>query len=377
MPKKAHFPGVNRVRRRDAVYFYHRATGSRLPDDYGSPAFARAWAEAEARAARPLLRLTDPSSYAGLIDAFKESAEWKALKPRTQSDYQRCIDWMSKQGSDARPAGGLTQARCEKLLDLAVKERGWRGGLYILQFNRRLYAWVMERSARKRTWGEVNPWADIKPPQRPRNTPRANRAWEPWEVAEVLSRAPVGLARAYVLGASGMDGSTLWEARWAEYQNGGFAVDRGKTGAEGFSLVPRPLRLFLDEGERPSEFIVTTEGGEQFANVNSLQTQSSEFLRGLAKDGQVGAGLTLHGLRHTIGKAVADSGGSLHAIQAALQHKSSRMALHYSNEADRKRALLASADAVDKWFGLQNLSDADSKTPPEQAGNDEKLKPDQ
>ena len=46
MPKKAHFAGVQRVKQRDAkgnviaVRNYHRATKTRLPDDYGSPAFA-------------------------------------------------------------------------------------------------------------------------------------------------------------------------------------------------------------------------------------------------------------------------------------------------------------------------------------------------
>jgi hypothetical protein len=57
MPKKAHFAGVQRVKQRDAkgnviaVRNYHRATKIRLPDDYGSPAFAIAWAKAETSAA--------------------------------------------------------------------------------------------------------------------------------------------------------------------------------------------------------------------------------------------------------------------------------------------------------------------------------------
>lgn len=372
MPKKAHFPGVNPVRRRDGggLYYYHRASGIRLPDDYGSPAFAKAWAEAEARSHAPRITERDPGSYLAMVEAFKDSDDWKSLADQTRKDYQKIFDWMGAQGSDAKPAAALTQARCEKLLDLAVKELGWRRGLYVLQVNRRLYNWVLERSARKRHWGEVNPWLNLPAPQRPRNAPRKNRPWKPEELAEVLLNAPLGLRRAYVLGASGMDGGTIIKRRWDEYRNGGFELERGKTGAQAFVMVPRLLRLFLEEDERPSEFIATNVLGERFVEANTLQTRSSEFLRGLASAGSVGAGLTLHGLRHTIGKAVAESGGTLHAIQGALQHKSPRMALYYSEQADKRRALVGVGDALDSWLGSQSTEDRDSK-----AGSGKSKKP--
>lgn len=361
MPKKAHFPGVNRVRRHDAVYFYHRATGIRLPDDYGSAAFAKAWAEAEAQKAAPvIIAKTEPRSYAGLIEAYKADGAWLGLKPRTRRDYQNVIDWMSGQGSDPRPADALNQSRCEKLLDLAVKERGWRQGVYVLQFNRRLYGWVQERAARKKLWGGVNPWEDLPTPPKPRSR-KVHRPWLPHELVEVLFEAPLGLRRAYVLGASGFDGGTMVGRLWTEYRNGGFEIDREKTGAASFVMVPPVLQMLLEDGERPSDYIVTTVPGDPFT-IGGLQKRSSEFLAAMAKAGRVGAGLTLHGLRHTIGKAVADSGGTLHAIQSALQHKSPRMALYYSEQADKKRALLGIKDPLDLWFQQTPLASGLQKT---------------
>lgn len=53
MPKKAHFPRVNKVRWRDELYYYHRPTGIKLPSDYGSAEFAKAWAAAEGRRGKP------------------------------------------------------------------------------------------------------------------------------------------------------------------------------------------------------------------------------------------------------------------------------------------------------------------------------------
>jgi integrase len=348
---------------------YHRATKTRLPDDYGSPAFAIAWAKAETSAAAINRPVAPRETYAGLCSAFTadDNPDWTKLAANTQRDYRKCIAWMSRQGADPRPAAGLEQERCEILLDKAVKELGHRQGVYVLQFNRRLYGWVLERAARQRIWGDKNPWAEIPTPAKPRAAAGAikrNRPWRPEEVVEVLFAAPVGLRRAYVLGVSGLDGSTMVGLTWDDWNpgEGGFPAERVKTGAEGYINVLPLFRMFLEEGERPSDAIVTNQLGRPFKTANTLQTRSSDFLAGLAKKGVVGPGLTLHGLRHTLGKAVAEVGGTLGAIQAALQHATPAMSLHYSAAADKKRALRDTTLALENWFGLSKAGDAVSKT---------------
>ena len=375
MPKKAHFAGVQRVKQRDAkgnviaIRNYHRATKTRLPDDYGSPAFAIAWAKAETSAAVATKAVSPRETYGGLCSAFAadDNPDWSKLAPNTQRDYRKCMAWMNRQGADPRPAAGLTQERCEILLDKAVKELGHRQGVYILQFNRRLYGWVLERAARQKIWGDKNPWAEIPTPAKPRaaiGAIKRNRPWKPEEVVEVLFAAPLGLRRAYVLGVSGLDGSTMVGLTWDDWNSkeGGFSAERVKTGAEGYINVLPLFRMFLEEGERPSAAIVTNQLGQPFKTANTLQTRSSDFLAGLAKKGVVGPGLTLHGLRHTLGKAVAEVGGTLGAIQMALQHATPAMSLHYSAAADKKRALRDTTSALENWFGLSKADDAVSKT---------------
>lgn len=364
MPKKAHFRNVNKVRWRDTVHYYHRPTGIKLPSDYGSPEFAKAWAEAETkpRAARHV-STADPRSYAGLVEAFQRSDDWNSLAAQTRYDYTRLAKWMLNQGAGNRAAADLSQDRCEKILDRAVRELGWRRGLYVLQFNRRLYNWVLERAARKKQWGSVNPWIDLKNPQRPKGARKANRPWKPEEIFEVLFDAPPGLRRAYVLGASGMDGSTIIARRWEEYRDGGFYFTRPKTDVESWAMVP-PVFRFLLEADADSEgFVVLDQNGEPFEEANALQTRSSKYLVALGKTGRVGPGLTLHGLRHTAGKAIADGGGTLRAVQQALSHKTTRMALYYSDQADKKRALLDAASAFDEYLGLQSPGFRVSKGP--------------
>ena len=350
MPRTQAFQNVKRVKRHDRIDYYHLKAKVRLPGEYGSHEFIAAWLEAQKQITAVVRKGPDQETYAGLWAAFEASPDWLTLKPRTQSDYTKVRDWMFSIGADTKPARDMQQRHAEKLLDRAVKETWPRFALYVLQVNRRLYNWVQKRDARRKLWGGTNPWATLESPQKAPRRSKANPAWHPEEIAEALSRAWLGLARAYVLGLSGFDGSTAVTLRWDDYRDGRFSADREKTDVEGYTIVPALFRVFLDAGGRSSEFIITNSDGQPYKNLNTFQTASSKFLAGLADEGIVRKGLTMHGLRHTVGKAIADSGGRLGAIQTALRHSSARMALHYSSEADKKHALESVQDALQDWF---------------------------
>jgi integrase len=351
------FRNVQRVRGRDGtVRLYHRVAKVRLPDDYGSPEFAEAWAAAEKSVRRASAQGYAPGTFGELVEAFEASEDWQALADRTRADYRKVRDWLYSQGAERGFTRELDQARAERILDAAVKETNWRFAVYVLQYCRRVWNWSQEKASRKKRWGDGNPWRDIPTPKKPRALAEreTNRAWTPQELAAALERAPIGLRRAYVLGACGFDGGTMTGLRWTDFNEatGVFAgAERVKTGVAGYTIVYRPLRPYLEEGPRPSDFIVTNQNGAAFKTANALQTRSSEFLRGLATAGIVGEGLTLHGLRHTIGKALADTGADLRAIQSALRHSTARMSLKYSDGADKRRAAEGAADNVAEWFG--------------------------
>jgi integrase len=46
---------------------------------------------------------------------------------------------------------------------------------------------------------------------------------------------------------------------------------------------------------------------------------------------------SLHGLRHAMGDALAESGATPHEVASVLAHSSVTSALHYTQEANRKR----------------------------------------
>lgn len=361
MANKA-FPHVKAVKRNDGRFqYYHRVAKIRLPDEYGSPEFAEAWAVAERSIRSGRASRAAPGTFGDLVEAFEASEDWASLAPRTQADYRKARDYLFKLGAARGFTRELEQGRCEKILDAALEETNWRFAVYVLQYGRRVFNWSQEKAARKKRWGEGNPWRDIPTPAKPKALKRrkANRPWKAHEVIAALERAPFGLRRAYVLGACGFDGATMIGLRWADYdeKRGVFADEaRTKTGVGGYTIVYGPLRAFLEEGPRPSDYIVTNLLGEPFRVANTLQTRSSEFLIGLAgetgEDGEpiVGEGLTLHGLRHTLGKAAADGGADIRAIQTLLRHSSENMSLYYSRQADGQRAAEAASAAISAFF---------------------------
>ncbi len=54
-------------------------------------------------------------------------------------------------------------------------------------------------------------------------------------------------------------------------------------------------------------------------------------------ENKVGPGLTFHGLRHTVGKRLADAGCDDRIIMSITGHRSTSMVQTYTREADQKR----------------------------------------
>jgi len=226
------FAGVQAVKRDDGrIHYYHRRARVRLPDEYGSPEFAEAWAAAE-RSIRKARPGSATGSFGELVAAFEASEEWQSLAPRTRADYAKVRDWLFARGAGRAFTRDLDQAGAERILDAALQGTNWRFSVYVLQYCRRVWNWSQEKAIRKKRWGDGNPWRDIPAPKRPRAIAErdTNRPWTPRELAAVLERAPQGLRRAYVLGACGFDGGTMTALLWSDYDDaaGVFsASDRG------------------------------------------------------------------------------------------------------------------------------------------------------
>ena len=65
-----------------------------------------------------------------------------------------------------------------------------------------------------------------------------------------------------------------------------------------------------------------------------MQTRVSHWLRDHERDGLIGAGTTLHGLRSSYAAWLARHGANTKEIAAALGDKSERMGSHYSRHVE-------------------------------------------
>ena len=59
----------------------------------------------------------------------------------------------------------------------------------------------------------------------------------------------------------------------------------------------------------------------------------------LEREGKVGAGLTFHGLRHTVGTLLTEAGVNLDTVRRWLGQKTLAMAIHYSETADTSKQM--------------------------------------
>lgn len=104
------FPGVNMVSKRLAdgsrrVYYYHRASGVRLPDDPRSLEFAAAYAKLNTI---PAKRAEGPGAgtIAKLIQEFKASPDFRQLSDQTRSAYARHMETIER-GRKGEEGAGL------------------------------------------------------------------------------------------------------------------------------------------------------------------------------------------------------------------------------------------------------------------------------
>lgn len=371
--------GVKPVKRRLATgevktYWYHRATGKPLTHD---PATAEGLLEvaaldAKAKRAEAVHGLPG-GSFAALWAAYVQSPEWTGLKPRTRDDYQRVRDWLGA-GAERAIVKLMTTGEVIALRDRAFRQRGRRFANYVVQVVRLVLEW-----GRLRGWRDDNPAMGVKLIRKPKGEGHLNRAWTEAEVEAFARAAPAQLLVPFALGLfAGMrqgdalrctwgafDGSVL---RWTASKNdepctapvtGVFlavltgARERARearaTAERAGRKRPLPLHIALTSRDTP-----WTESG--------YRASFFKLVRELEGAGQLAAGCTFQGLRHSIATFARDGEETEFRIASAIGDRSTSMAAVYGRDADRQRAQVAVLGDVQARF-----KNADWKTQVENA----------
>lgn len=325
--------GVKRVRAKGHIYHYHRKTMTRLPGAPGSAEFMARLRTCSNGSPAP----GSLGSLGGLIALYRASPEFLGLAASSRRKYQDVFDELAT--LDAMP---LAQVTGEFLYGLRDDIGGRSRANRVLSVLRLVFAWGIRRDKCKE-----NPAASVEAIRRPRTAPVVNRPWRWEEVAAVLDAAPPWLRVPIAIAAyTGLRESDVLAATWACYDGNAFETRAQKTGVPTWVPAHSRLRAVLDAAPRSSSLIVLGARGQPISR-SRLTTAFFDLLRQLRDEGRVGAGLSFHGLRHTLGTALAEAGCDPPTIAAVLGHASTRSSEHYSRTANRRRMAEVAIDRLE------------------------------
>jgi len=115
------------------------------------------------------------------------------LAPRTQQDYQRCLNYLKPISDTALVS--FDRPLIVRIRDKAGAKPGRRFGNYVKAVLSIVFSWGLERG-----YVDANPAERIKNIRRKKDAPRANRPWSDEERFAVLDAVPWGLKVPLALG---------------------------------------------------------------------------------------------------------------------------------------------------------------------------------
>lgn len=319
------------------LYTYHRASGKRILAEPGTPEFMAEVAALDAdEKARNQERLK-PSTLGGLIQSYKTTDPWNDLAPRTKRDYERVIAFLAP--LYAAPVVAFTAPHVAALRNSWRKTRGRRFVNYCLTF----LSVLMKRHAIELGLTKENAAAAdrVSRVKRDRNAEPLNRPWTEAERHAVWNRT--GTARYAHLRLPVAIGLYLGIRE-------GDMVRMPPTVVKGRQIVLKTAKrqVWIDLVVLPelAEAISASRSEAITLCVNSrgrpwsqdgFRASFFKMIRALEEEGQVGPGLTYHGLRHTVASLLAERDVSAADIAAVLGQERSETAEIYAKRADRRR----------------------------------------
>ena len=333
---------------------YHRKTGVRVDlqkAPLGSAEFFAACGKIAATVAKKV-EIEAPRTLGRLICEYRSSPVFQDLAPRTRADYQSHFDYLHPIAGT--PLSNFDRPLVVRIRDKAAAAKGRRFGNYMKATLSVIFGWGSERGLIPH-----NPASGIKAIRRQKGAPEANRPWSDEERDAVLAATPAHVRAAIALmmftGLGPKDALTLPRN---SVKAGEIATQRSKTGEPVFWPMPSPLAAILDKA--PQHMTVTlcassrgrpwTQSGFSAVWIN-IRTR-------LEREGKVGTGLTLYGLRHTVAVILRESGADERTIADALGQRTIEMARHYAKGADlrgKMRGVVKNFDAeLAKRKGTKN-----------------------
>lgn len=313
--------GINTVRKTLAdgsvrKYYYHRASGRKLPGLPGEPEFIAAYAAACASATGHV-----HGTLNSLIHKWTLSPRWTEQPPpngsgyaeSTRREYRRMLANIEAEFG-AMPIAALDDARVRqdflKWRLRVAKSNGAREADNRLSVLSALLSWARDGA------GEIahNHIAGF---ERLYHVNRADRIWLPDQIERFLKSAPVEMQRAMIMALhTGQRQGDLLRLTWGNYEGGWIKLRQGKSGFKTKVEIPctPTLRSMLDGMDRRSAVILTTKTGQPW-KARYFKRQWEAVCQSVNIEG-----LHFHDLRGTAVTMLAEAGATTPQIASITGH---------------------------------------------------------
>jgi integrase len=339
---KVTLPYVNSFQdRHGRTRYYFRKGGKRIASlpSPGSPIFSEEYNLLLAEhAPHVIVRHGRAVPYAeGTLDwailKYKDSADWKALKPSTHEIYNRRLDWLRQRYGKADLAT-FTEKGVRRIRN-KLREHPSVADAVVDMIGR---LWRFAKEHLEMDDLGHNPTTEVASLHK---SHESHPAW-PEELCKAIEgHANPRVVRAYfLLRYSGQRRGDVAAMRRSQFDGTAIEVIQEKTGTKVW--IPAHMRLrehFVATGLDGGYLISTTRGG--CFRATSLTTMICNACTELGFPGH-----SPHGLRHLAGAALAESGCSMDEIMSILGHLTEDEARIYVQQARRK---VLAKSAMRKW----------------------------
>lgn len=339
--------GINTVRKRladgsEALYYYHRATGTRIKGEPGTPEFIASFEEAAKRAADA--RSTGTVSW--LIRQYTASRQWKKLAESTREIGRLNLAAVeAKWGKTPLRIAGHRKAR-----PVFLK---WHDEL--AEAHPRAADAKLAAFARVLSWGVDRNLVDDNPVssfERAYQADRSEAIWLPEHVEAFEKVAAPELRAALAIALhTGQRQGDLLALTWTAYDGTAISLRQGKTGRHVYIPCTRALKAALDGMRQRSTQVLTRADGSPWTRDAFKQAWADAYGKsGLKED------LHFHDLRGTAVTMLAEAGCSMPEIATITGHSPAHAQKILDRYLARTRALAVSAIAkLDEHRRNRNL----------------------
>ncbi len=276
-----------------------------------------------------------PGTLGMLIKKYRASPRFQKRKPRTQADYQKVFDWL--QPIENTPLTRFTRGFVAKIRDRAEAQRKFRFANHVRSVLSLLFSWGLEYE-----YVKENPVENVSLAERPKDLPDANRPWTDAERDAVLAampahmRLPIALMMFY-----GLDPQDALGLPKTAISASGIYTRRQKTGQPVYLPVFEPIAEALANAPQHDAITLCANSRGKPWTYDGFSTNWDRLKKKLEASGDIQPGLTLKGLRHTVGTILAEMGKDHGTIALVLGHATEAMAKHYSRRADMTKQTAA------------------------------------